>query len=314
MRELLEKLRQYNSFTVFSHVSPDGDALGSAAALCLLLEALHKTAYWRGDANIPENLRQFPLLAALPGRVGRGECAVAVDCADLTRLGDFAGEFKQHACTLVIDHHATNPGFGQVNWLSSQPATGLMILSLADALSLPLTKPLAELLYIAVLMDTGGFVHAGTDQAAMEQVARLYGADIDPSYITQTLFSRSLPRTRLLGAALSHILQFHNGKMAFLLLEKEDFTASQANESDTDGIVDYALGIRGTIAGALIKHSPDGYRVSMRSKSALCNVAGVAQKYGGGGHKMAAGCTVAAASAKEAAEIIAQNFAFLERL
>lgn len=293
---IVENIQRYNTFTIYSHVSPDGDALGSAAALFCILKKLGKTAVWLGDDRVPGNLTGFAGIQALQAAKGNKEevmqCAIAADCADLARLGEFGENFMRHPVRLVIDHHKTNPGFGGVNWLSEYPATGVMVFRLLEALSLPLCPELAELLYIAIVTDTGRFIHDGTNEEVMHIVAQLYGTGIPVSHIVKQIFSLSTPgRIRLMGAAFSSLTQTCKGKASFFVLTEKDMLLAPA-DTDTDGVVNYALDIHGTEVGAFIKYKPDGYRVSLRAASPACDVSAIAASYGGGGHRMAAGCTI----------------------
>lgn len=294
--QIVNLINSNQSFLLISHVSMDGDTLGSAAALWQLLKNMGKQVQWRGDATLSEPYTDFDLfcrLHQLPQTEAIADVAIAIDCSDELRLSEKSG-FYNAPHRIVIDHHLTNTAFGDVNYVKPYSATAVCIYEILQALGQPLTPEIAEALYIGINTDTGRFAHQGTDEYTMSIVAKLYGAKIDTALINDKLYKRrSYIKTKLLAEALGSLKLYHNNKAAVIVLDNDVFARLQARETDTEGIVDYGIEVRGVQVAAFIKGVGEKeYKVSLRSKCSGCNVAKIALKYGGGGHMAAAGCTI----------------------
>ena len=322
---LLSLIRQGNRFLLTSHLSPDGDAVGSELGLARVLRKLGKGAVvWNRDP-MP------PLYAPLPGsaRIHSGEeppagfpdafnAVLVLECPSLDRTGlekhllgtteplvgqaaEPKGEDARRQSAggasrlpiVNIDHHLGNQQYGQVNWVdTAAPALGEMIHRLAAALKVGMDEDTATCLYLALVTDTGDFRFANTTAEAFEAAAALVREGAKPETVSQWLHeSRPEPTLRLLGAMLQTLERHDGGRIATALLTREMYASAGASPGDSEGLVDYPRSIAGVQAVAMLREVEDGrYKVSLRSRGDV-DVEQVARRHGGGGHKNAAGFT-----------------------
>jgi phosphoesterase RecJ-like protein len=297
---LLALIRQGNRFLLTSHLSPDGDAIGSELGLARVLRKLGKSAVvWNRDP-LP------PLYAPLPGsgRIHVGEeppagfpdafNAVAVlECPSLDRTGLEAhlGTSNPALPLVNIDHHLGNQQYGQVNWVdTAAPALGEMIHRLANALKVGMDEETATCLYLALVTDTGDFRFANTTPEAFEAAATLVREGARPETVSMWLHeNRPEPSLRLLGAMLGTLELHDGGRVATAMLTRDMFERCGAAPGDSEGLVDYPRSIAGVQAVALLREvGPERFKVSLRSRGDI-DVEQVARRHGGGGHKNAAG-------------------------
>ena len=295
---LLSLIRGGNRFLLTSHLSPDGDAIGSELGLARILRKLGKGAVvWNRDATPP-------IYLPLPGaaRIHSGEeppagfpeafsALVVLECPSLDRTG-----LEAHLAGLPIvnvDHHLGNQHYGQVNWVdTAAPAVGVMVHRLAQALKVGMDEETATCLFLTLVTDTGGFRFANATADAFESAAMLVREGAKPETVSQWLHeSRPEASLRLLGAML-HTLELHEGgRIATAALTEEMFARCGAAPGDTEGLVDYPRSISGVQAVALFRQvGGDRYKVSLRSRGDV-DVEQLARRHGGGGHKNAAGFT-----------------------
>ena len=297
MRDLAQWLLARDDFAVCGHLSPDGDSFGSAIALTLALRGLGKRAFAASPEPIPH------MYAFLPGRETvflAGEepfaprCVIHVDTASEDRVGvRFAGEDAMDSA--LIDHHASNPGFDDIRYIDGgASSTGELIALLLDELGAPVTPEIAVCLYTAISTDTGNFQFSNTTPAALRVVARLIESGLDINAASASLFrTRTLPRTQLLGEALHAMRLSDDRRVAVTLVTREMMARCHAGHPDTESIVNYLNEIEGVEAAAMLEERDDGkVKVSLRS-AGRADVSAVAQSLGGGGHRFAAGATVA---------------------
>lgn len=293
MDEIIDVLRREDGIIVAGHRDPDGDSLGSSLALGLALEAMGKrVAVMSADPLFPAYLRLPESDRIIVSKVAPDDFPVAVimECNDLARCGidGLDGRF-----VINIDHHANNPGFGEIDWVDpSVAAVGVMVYRLLGALGAEITPAIATHLYVTILTDTGSFHYSNTDAEAFRVCAELVELGVDPSVVAEAVYE-NVPRdkVRLLGAALSSLALEADGKVASMLLHHETLAMSPG-KPDTEGIVNHAKAIEGVAVAMLLKEvDRDGCRVSLRSDGSV-DVAAIAATFGGGGHPRAAGCMV----------------------
>lgn len=283
------------SFAVLTHVSPDGDALGSAFALTDLLRRLGKKAVAVLLDNIPDKY-DFPEFAPLHLMLedvssADFDAVVSVDCADLDRLGK-ARELFSGLPSLCIDHHLTNDGFADVNYVEESPATAQMIYDLTLGFGLEPDRTAQMAIYMGVIADTGNLVYPSTTPRSFEICARLSALGLDTSRVAERVFnSRSWSATCLIGAYISMIRLYFDGRMALAVLHMRQIEECGATVSDTEALINYSRDIDSVEIACFLRETKDGsYKLSLRSKSDRINVADVARQFGGGGHVRAAGC------------------------
>jgi phosphoesterase RecJ-like protein len=297
---LLAIIRQGNRFLLTSHLSPDGDAVGSELGLARVLRKLGKGAVvWNRDPAPP-------LYAPLPGsaRIHVGEeppagfpeafnAVLVLECPSLDRTGLHEKLSASGLPNVNVDHHLGNQQYGQVNWVdTAAPALGEMIHRLAAALKVGMDEDTATCLYLALVTDTGDFRFANTTAEAFEAAAALVREGAKPETVSQWLHeSRPEPSLRLLGDMLQTLERHDGGRIATAVLTREMFTQAGAGAGDSEGLVDYPRSIAGVQAVALLREvGANRWKVSLRSRGDV-DVEQVARRHGGGGHKNAAGFT-----------------------
>jgi phosphoesterase RecJ-like protein len=296
LSEVVELIDRKKRFVITSHVRPDGDGLGSGLALYWMLSSLGKEAAVILRDPVPVSYTVLPgsdLVAVQEDIAEIYDAAFVIECSDVERPGlpGLKGQF-----VVNIDHHSTTQPFGDINWIdSTSAAVGEMIYNLCKALGVEVTKEIAECVYTALLTDTGSFHFSNTTERTLKIASELVRRGVEPARISQALFySNPFGKVRLLGLVLSTIQRDETGHVAWIKMDREMMRAAGASEEDADGIVNHALSVHDVVAVAFFKElSPRVYRVSLRSKGRN-NVAKVAELFGGGGHRNAAGCRIEA--------------------
>lgn len=296
---LLEAIRNGHHFVVVSHVSPDGDAIGSGLATARILQAMGKGAVvWNRDLTPP-------LFGALPGgeRIHTGSLppagfpdtfdhALVLECPQLDRTGIETHLGDLHI--LNVDHHLGNEQYGEVNWVdTAAPAVGELIYRLARAAHVELDEVTASLLLLTLVTDTGGFRFSNASARAFESAAEMVRDGARPELVGEWLYeNRTLPSLRLVGAMLETLeVAATDSRIATAVVTQAMYAASGASAADTEGLVDYPRSIAGVRAVALLRQldEPESWKVSLRSRGDV-DVQRLALRHGGGGHRNAAGC------------------------
>ena len=290
---LLDRIRAGRRFLVSSHQRPDGDAIGSAVAMALALEALGKEATVVLDAVPPAFLQPFPAVDRIRIAADAGDAvdaAIIMECSSLERTG-VAG--LDRSPVLNVDHHPGNTGYGTVNWVDeSAAACGEMVFTLIDALGVALTPAMATHVYLAVLTDTGSFHFSHISPRTFEIARRSVEAGADPTWIARTHYdSNSLARVRIFGAVLNAMSIQAGGRAALLTITRRTMADLGGTSDDLEGLINFPLTVKDIQAVAFFKEVDDGeWRVSLRSKGGV-DIGAIARRYGGGGHRNAAGCS-----------------------
>jgi phosphoesterase RecJ-like protein len=291
-------LRAQQRFAVLGHVRPDGDALGSQLALALSLQQLGKDVTVWNEDGLLEKYNFLPggdRLTRPPGELLDFDVAVALDTATQSRLGT-AGESVRHAKIWInIDHHPSNPGYGDLVYIDpTSPATGQILFELIRSEQLPIDPAIAENLFVAISTDTGSFQYPNTTARTFEIGAELLRCGVDVGRVSQLLYENyPRRRTELLRELLGTMRFEAAGKIASFSLSLKVAADLQVNPEDNEGLIDHLRAIEGVIVAIFFEELNDGkVRVSMRSKSEAVDVSAICQKFGGGGHKLAAGARV----------------------
>jgi len=289
---ILDVLRRGERFLICAHSQPDGDSVGSMLAMGLLLEQMGKRADLVAAQRIPAHYRSLPGADAIRTvlRVqGQYDAVLLLECDSLHR-SKLRG--LESFSLINIDHHVTGQEFAHLNWIDPDAVSaGEMVYRLARAAGAALTPEMATCIYVTVLTDTGGFCYGSLQESTFALARELVAAGADPVAIAQDVyFSARASRLLLLGAALNRL--HREGPLAWLWVTHPDMVHSGATEDDSDGIVNYALGVEGVEAAVFLRELPEGrVRLSLRSKGKV-NVAVIAERLGGGGHEIAAGCSI----------------------
>jgi phosphoesterase RecJ-like protein len=286
---------------VLTHVNPDGDALGSAAALCLGLGRLGKAARALTGQEPPEKFRPFfpvGLVETIPdpdavAKLARPDLCVLLDTSEPERAGAFRPiVFAPGQKRICLDHHAYHPRerFDAELIAPGAPATGNLVLLLLDRLKVPLDADLARALWIAIATDTGWFRFTNTTPWALQDAARLVRFGVETERIHEEIYESYTPRrARLLGAVLSGIREDLGGELIWSALASGALAAEGGGMADLDGVIEHMKAIRGAeVVALIVEVGPGTHKVSLRSRGAA-DVERIARRFGGGGHTKAAG-------------------------
>jgi len=295
---ILEVIREHKTFCIVGHVRPDGDCIGSQLGLALALRNEgKKVTVWNEDA-VPQKLKFLDPegLFQKPKRGEKFDCVIATDCASFERLGK-AGECIGDRKILVnIDHHASNPRYGDVNWVSPrEPSCGELIYRLLKVARWPITKPIADLLFTAISTDTGSFQYATTRPGTFHAGAELVTRGADLAKIGDEVYqSYPVSRAKLLQHVYSKFRLADHDRIAWFWLKQKDFTRTGAESNDTEGLIDHIRAIEPVVVACVFEElEPELTRISLRSKNAKINVSEICGQFGGGGHPAAAGARIA---------------------
>ena len=294
LSQVVELIENKQSFAITTHIRPDGDGIGSSLGLCWLLQSLNKSVEVIAADTIPVAYRSLPGAEQIRkvSEVDRDYDAVfVIECSDADRPGikGLADQFMVN-----IDHHATSEHFGSINWIdSTASAVGEMIYNLCKAIGGRVTREIAECLYMALVTDTGSFHFSNTTDRTLKVASELVRAGVKPSEISEAVYN-SYPwsRIELMRRVLETVKRDDSGRIAWMRQTLAMKVDSNAVDGDNNGFVNIPLAAREVLAVVYTREVGDNkFRVSLRSKGDI-NVAKVAERFGGGGHKNAAGCCV----------------------
>lgn len=290
-----EFIKTHDDFILIAHVSPDGDALGSCLALYCALLSLGKKAQVVCQEPVPHTYRFLPYAdrVCFPADAVPAETVIAVDCADLLRTGACKALFQSAKYTLCIDHHETNPLYAQENFVEIVAATGELIFRVLCCLGVAVDQNMATCLYTALACDTGNFAYSNTTPDTFRIMAELLESGIDLPEVNRRLFrSEPVRKARLRARAITKMKLTCDEKIGVAALSLQDFIDCNATGEDNEGVIDAIRDIDTVEAAAVLRECKDAaIRVSLRAKHEA-DVSIVAQKFGGGGHRRAAGCTL----------------------
>jgi bifunctional oligoribonuclease and PAP phosphatase NrnA len=294
LSQVVELIENKNKFAITTHIKPDGDGVGSSLGLYWLLKSLGKEAEVLVHGAVP------PAYCSLPGAeeirdtdviTDDYDAVFVIECSDVTRPG-LKGLEDQF--TVNIDHHSTSEHFGSINWIdSTASAVGEMIYNLCKAIGGRITKDIAECVYMALVTDTGSFHFSNTSERTLKVASELVKAGAKPSKIGEAVYNNyPWSRIELMRRVLDTVKRDETGKVAALRQTLEMRKKAGAIDGDNNGFVNIPLAARDVLAVVYMREvGPNKYRASLRSKGDI-NVARVAEQFGGGGHKNAAGLSI----------------------
>jgi bifunctional oligoribonuclease and PAP phosphatase NrnA len=298
LESIADVLRSRQRFVVMSHVRPDGDALGCTIAMALCLKALGKDVTAWNEEGVLEKFRYLPgweIVTTPPAEPQEFDVAIVLDTSVQDRVGKCLPAVKHAGIWINIDHHITNPGFGDLVHIdSTAPATGQILHELFRSGELPYTYEMADNIYVAISTDTGSFQYAGTSARTYEIGAELIRAGVNVADLSRKMYE-NYPRRRLeLLRALLNTLRFSsNDRCASVSLTQAAAAELGVLPEDNEGLIDHIRAIQGVQVAVFFEELPEGkVRVSMRSKDERVDVAKICALFGGGGHKLAAGARI----------------------
>ena len=300
---LLEILRQSNRVVLTSHVRPDCDALGSELGMAGILEALGKHVRIVNAQATPASLKwidpdgKIESLAeqVKPADLADRDLLIVLDTsawAQLGAMGDVAKGMRDRV--LVIDHHVSEDDLCDL-WFkdTSAEATARIVYEIGLRLKVPFTEAIATPLYAGLSTDTGGFRFPSVSGESFRIAGRLVDAGASPPAIYRELFEQdSLARLHLVGRTLAGATTAHDGRVIFSQVRQQDIKEAGALPADTEDLINLTLAVKGTEVAAILIEQPDGrIKVSFRSRGPV-DCSGLAGRFGGGGHRAAAGAII----------------------
>ncbi|HEY9855144.1 MAG TPA: bifunctional oligoribonuclease/PAP phosphatase NrnA [Stenomitos sp.] len=286
------------TWVVASHMNPDCDTLGSAIAMKVLLRAFgHRVLHLCPDP-LPATYRFLPgsdeVVTELPADWPADSGLVTLDAADVSRFGRLTERLRGFPLIVVVDHHVSNPRFGHVNLVREDAAaTGEVVYRLFRHFGVTPDREAALGMYAALVTDTGSFSYEATNAASHEMAADLIRLGVKPAEVSRHLFEEvPLPELRIKSMGLARMQLTEGGRVAWTTISQAMLDEVGAEEEHTEGLSERLRALQGVEVAFFIRETPYGtLKASLRSKQWV-DVSRLAGKFGGGGHRRAAGCTL----------------------
>lgn len=296
MSQLLHAIEEAQTIGISGHRRPDGDCVGA----CLGLYNYIKDVYPEKDVTVYlESIKEEYKFLRYSDTVNHSftdqkelDLFVVLDCADINRLGDYGVYLKKAKKVFCVDHHISNPGFGDFCIVESEASSTCEILFEQFDYD-KISKSCAEAIYMGIVHDTGVFKHTNTTRKTMHIAGDLIAKGLNTSHIIDdTFYRKSYAQNQILGRALIESIQLLDGKILFSIITKNMLQFYGVSGADLDGIIDQLRMTEGVECAILIYEiGLHKYKVSLRSNDYV-NVSQIASGFGGGGHIRAAGCTM----------------------
>lgn len=313
---IIKKIKDSDRILITSHENPDGDAIGSMLGLGLGLERIGKDIVLYNKDGVPGFLQFLPgsgkVLTSLSKVEGSFDISIAVDCTGPDRAGQVFEEYiktDNAGDLIIIDHHQTNSLSADYLFVDPEASsTGMIIYDILNKLSVSIDRAIAESLYTTIVGDTGSFRYSNTSPETFRVAAVLLEAGADPEMISQALYESESPKKlKLLGLVLATLKVEDNKRIATVFVDENMYRQTDTNRQDTEGLVNIPRSIDGVDVAVLFRQeSGNGklkWKISLRSKGKF-DVASIAEHYGGGGHRNAAGCMISGQLADVKSQIL----------
>ncbi len=300
--EVKQKIESAHSITILSHLNPDADTLGTALGIFALLskDKSKKVEVVNASTALPLYLDFLPNFKKIKHHMDYTDSLIlSCDCGSVDRLGfDLEGRD-----IINIDHHQSNTRYGSINVVIVEYASASQVAFALFKELYTVEADAATCFYAALLSDTRYFTTTSVNEEVFKTARSLVEAGALPDEVAYHFTQRrSLSSLRLLEKALASLSLYHDAKIATLMVTKKDIAASGATIPDMEGIVDYARSLATVEIALFAMELEDGIRISLRSEKV--DVSKVAMAFGGGGHKVAAGFTIAQSDLQESIDTI----------
>lgn len=315
VEQMAERLLDADNILVLCHKNPDGDTVGSGAALYHALRALDKTAAVLCSDPIPPTFG-YTNIHLYDGSF-QPEAVVATDVASLQLFGEKNNvpELARHV-DFCIDHHSGNGGYADFTLLdATAAATAELVTRVIEAMHVSITPLMADCLYTGLATDTGCFKFSNTTAYTHLVAARLIEAGARIAELNTILFD-TVPRERMLAERMAiDNLEYHlNGQCALIYLTRDEIAESRVEPSDLEDLTGMPIRIAGVKVGVTLRQQPSGsYRISIRTVAGV-DACAIARRLGGGGHNRAAGCELEGNLENTKSAVLAEVESELERL
>ena len=293
--EILKEIKEAEKIVILTHESPDGDAIGSALAMKLMLKQMGKES----DVIMAEYSRLYNFLPSVneiktDSEILNYDLAIAVDSATLKRLSK-KEYFENAKKTIVIDHHGSNEMYGDLNYVNPvSPACCEILAGIFEYFEMEVNKDIGTCIMTGIITDTGGFRHSGTNSETFEFTAELIRKGVDiPDIYKRTLRTKTKANFELTKRVIDRMEILEDGRVTFTYINSEDETEVGAEPGDHEGLVDIGRDIEGVEVSVFIrqKDNENAYKISLRSGEYV-NVSDICLLFGGGGHPRAAGALI----------------------
>lgn len=295
-QELREIMVESERIVIGGHLNPDGDAIGACFALARSLKNMGK------DVRVALE-KYAPKYEVIPGKElilqeeDYGdldvELFISLDCGDKERLGKAAELFEKAQRTINIDHHRSNQYFGQYNFVDADASSTCEIIYCILRDEMPIDQDMASALYAGIIYDTAGFRHSSTSPFTMMAAGELMTYSIPFNAIYNCFFdNRSFSEMKIMGRAFDNARQLYDGKFVYTTITTTEIAECMGTNKELDIIVNYIKGVQGAkVACFLYEKNPNEVKASFRGDDGY-DVCALSEKFGGGGHVKAAGCTI----------------------
>jgi len=296
-RRIVDRLLEAEGdILIACHRTPDGDTVGAGLAVFLWLGEKGKKARVYCADPVPGLYRFLPGAGGVSSDFGQPpEVLVAVDCASIDRIGgDAGGMLKKVGAVINIDHHASNPMYGDLNLVvGNAGSTSELIVEILLESNQSVTREMADCLYTGIVTDTGQFSFDYTRPESLRMAALLMERGADFEGICARVFrKRTLARTKLIASALSSLRLYAGERIAVISIAQSVLKETGSTPDECENIVNYAVELECAEIGILLRETPDrDWKASLRASGAV-DVSNIAMGFGGGGHAKAAGCTL----------------------
>lgn len=294
MKQVAELIKKAKSAVILPHLNADGDAIGSSQAMREMLAHIGIKSRILTEEPVEKRLEFIGEgIEVYDKRVCEFDLCIVLDCGDKDRLGKRIALMEKAPVVVNIDHHKTNDGFGDASYVEADAsATGEIMFGLSKELGVTLDRQLARYIYSAIVSDTGGFAYSNVSAKTFAIAAELVAYDINHAEISRLMFDTVDIDEEQMKAELVNKIKSHcNGKVRTVAVTKELCDKYNVNIEELEGVVDIPRRIRGTEIAVALKEKNDCIRVSLRSNE-YADVSKIAQKFDGGGHTRAAGCSI----------------------
>lgn len=293
--EILKEIEKAETFVVLAHENPDGDAVGSALGVCTFLKELGKTDI---DVLFKEYPETFNFLAnsdmiKQESTFERYDMAIVVDCPNSDRVSKEYRKFIENAKIIVqFDHHLRNSMFGDYNVVNPvAPACSQILVSALEYLKIDISKDVATCLLAGIITDTGGFRFNSTTAETFEFAAWCLSKGINVAKVyKEAMMTKTITQFKAEKLALDRLEFFNDDKITFTYITKQDIDELGIKSGELDGIAGVGITIKDVEVAIFAREKDDGFKISFRSNN--IDVSDICMLFGGGGHKLAAGCQI----------------------
>ena len=308
LKKIAKKLKKAGNIAIFSHLNPDGDALGSAFAMKYVLESIGKCATIYLEKTMPE---KFTFLGndyeiADENTEILADLALVLDCGEYSRLGKCEAACRSVSDVLCVDHHKTGGDFGEFYYNEPEAAaTAQVAYRLASLLTKNIPTKAYEAIYTGMSTDTGHFKFSNVSPETFFIAGEILKKGIDHRKITTIIYdTQKREKMIFLGEAAQRVKLYHGGRVALLECYGDFLEKFGLTYDDVEELPNIPLNLEGVEVAVLVKDKDDtSRRVSFRTKDVI-DVSEIAEKFGGGGHKSAAACVISGNIEDEIAKIL----------